>query len=188
MRCQLCMNFSWHLICKNCLNTFLTPIPQKRVLENGLIVYSFYSYDEIKELLHTKHTIIGSNIYSLITKHAILPFIKDLKLEDVYILPIDDHVRSGYSHTAVMAKALSKTLKPIYKSIRAKNQVRYSGQKLYIREKFKRDFDLTCKKEINVILLDDIITSGNTLKEAYSTCRKNNLHVICAITLADAKR
>lgn len=186
MRCQLCLNLSWHPICKNCLNTFLTPNPKKRVLEDGLVVYSFYSYDEIKELLHTKHTMVGTKVFEILTHHALLPFFKKLDFKDTYLIPIDDHVRSGYSHTAVMAKNLAKEIEPLYRALRAKNRVRYSGQKLYIRKAFKRDFILTCKEKRDVILLDDIVTSGNTLKEAHITCKKNNLHVVCAVTLADA--
>ena len=188
MRCQLCLNLSWHPICKNCLTLFLTPNPTKRVLEDGLCVYPFYSYDDIKNLLHTKHTMIGSKIFKQLSTHAILPFFQKLNFENnTFLIPIDDHVRSGYSHTAVMANTLKKEIKPLYKSLRAKNKIRYSGQKLYVRKTFKRDFTLTCKEKIDVILLDDIVTSGNTLKEANAVCKKNGLNVLCAVTLANAR-
>ncbi len=187
MRCQLCLNFSWQLLCQSCLNTILTPTPSKRVLENGLEVYSFYKYSEISKLLHTKHTYIGAKIFTQLSKHSILPFTKPFANQEVYAIPIDDHVRSGYSHSAVLARGLSQYIKPKYATLRAKNRVRYSGQKLSLRKKEKRDFKLTCKRNIDVILIDDIVTTGNTLMEAKSVCEKANVNVLFAITLADAR-
>lgn len=186
MRCQLCLNLSWQPLCKNCLETILKPTPSKRILEDGLIVYSVYSYKDLKDLLHTKHTYYGAKIFAQLTKYALLPLVKTFTCKDVYSIPIDDHARSGYSHSAVIAKELQKYLNPLYKSLRAKNHMRYSGKKLYIRQKAKRNFMLTCKKNIDVVLIDDIVTSGATLKEANATCKEKNVRVAFAITLADA--
>ncbi|MCF6173292.1 MAG: ComF family protein [Campylobacteraceae bacterium] len=159
----------------------------KRVLEDGLDVYSFYGYSEISKLLHTKHTYIGAKIFSQLSRYAILPFLKPFENQEVYALPIDDHVRHGYSHSALIAKGLTKYIKPKYRSLRAKNTVRYSGQKLSVRKKQKRDFKLKCQKDLSVILIDDLVTTGSTLMEAKKICQKHNLHVIFAITLADAR-
>jgi competence protein ComFC len=187
VRCQLCLNLSWQPLCKNCLNTILAPIPSKRVLSSGLEVYSFYKYSEIKNLLHTKHTYQGAKVFSLLSKNALLPFIKNLTCKDIFALPIDDHVRSGYSHSAILVKELALHLKPLYGKLRARNHTRYSGQKLHVRKREKRDFVLTCKGGIDVILVDDIITTGTTLEEAYLTCKEAHVNVLCALTLADAK-
>ena len=187
MRCQLCLSFSWQPICKNCLDILLTPALSKRVLEDGLEVYSFYKYSEISKLLHTKHTYIGAKIFSQLSKQALVPFAKEFKNQDIYILPIDDHVRSGYSHSAVLAKGISDYIKPIYGALRAKNHIRYSGQKRKVRQKQKRDFKLTCRANIDVVLLDDIVTTGNTLMEAKNCCEEANIHVLFALTLADAR-
>jgi competence protein ComFC len=187
MRCQLCLNISWHPLCKNCLNTVLTPNPSKRFLENGLVVYSTYKYSDIKNLLHTKHSYHGAKIFTQLTKHALLPLIKTFTCKEVYSLPIDDHTRTGYSHSAIIAYELRKQIKPLYGKLRAKNHIRYSGQSLHVREKNERDFNLTCKENLNVILIDDIVTSGKTLIEAKATCKQANVNVLCAIVLADAK-
>jgi competence protein ComFC len=164
----------------------LTTTPSKRVLEDGLIVYSAYSYKDIKNLLHTKHTYLGAKIFAQLTKHALLPLVKTFTCRDVFALPIDDHTRSGYSHTAIIVHELREIIEPIYCSLRAKNSIRYSGKKLSIREKEKRDFTLTCKENLNVILVDDIVTSGATLKEANAICKMKNIHVAFATTLCDA--
>ena len=187
MRCQLCLNLSWQPICQNCLDMLLTPTLSKRVLEDGLEVYTFYKYSEISKLLHTKHTYIGAKIFSQLSKHVLVPFAKGFENQDIFVLPIDDHVRSGYSHSAVLAEGISNYILPIYGALRAKNRIRYSGQKLSTRQKNRRDFKLTCRGGIDVILLDDIVTTGNTLTEAKNCCEKANINVLFAITLADAR-
>jgi len=187
MRCQLCLNISWHPLCKNCLNTVLIPTPNKRILENGLIVYSAYNYKDIKNLLHSKHTYQGAKIFAQLTKYALLPLVKTFTCKDIFSLPIDDHTRSGYSHSAVIAHELRSTVKPLYKKLRAKNHKRYSGQTLHVRTQNRRDFSLTCKENLNVILIDDIVTTGNTLSEAALICKEKNINVLFALTLANTK-
>jgi len=157
------------------------------VLEDGLVIYSAYRYKDIKNLLHTKHTYHGAKIFAQLTKHALLPLVKTFTCRDVFSLPIDDHTRSGYSHSAVIARELKKQIKPLYGKLRAKSPVRYSGQSLHVREKNKRNFTLTCKENLDVILIDDIVTTGNTLMEANSTCKKNEVNVLFALTLANAQ-
>ena len=187
MRCQLCLNLSWHPLCKNCLNTILISQPNKRILEDGLVVYSAYNYKEIKNLLHTKHTYLGAKIFAQLTKHALLPLVKTFTCKDIFSLPVDDHTRSGYSHSAVIAHGLKQYIMPLYKKLRAKNQTRYSGQSLHVRLKNRRAFMLTCKENFDVILIDDIVTTGTTLKEAHAVCKQNNLNVLFAITLANTE-
>jgi len=165
------------------------PNPSKRVLDDGLEVYSFYGYGEISRLLHTKHTYIGAKVFLQLSRHAILPLLKPLENKDIYALPIDDHVRNGYSHSAVIAKALNRYVKPKYRALRARNKVRYSGQKLSLRKAQKRNFRLTCRgSDLDVILVDDIVTTGNTLMEANEVCQRENINVLFAVTLADARK
>ena len=187
MRCLVCLNLSWQPICKKCLDTLFTPTLCKRVLDDGLVVYSFYKYSEIKKLLHTKHTYIGAKIFSQLATHSMTPLAKSFQNQEIYSLPIDDHVRSGYSHSAVIAKAISRYIKPKYHALRAKNHIRYSGQKLSVRQKNRRDFQPTCEENLSVVLIDDIVTTGSTLMEANATCTRANINVLFALTIADAR-
>ena len=59
MRCLMCENLTFSHICNPCQKLFLTPSLYKRKLPNNIEVISFYKYDEIKSLLHTKHTDLG---------------------------------------------------------------------------------------------------------------------------------
>ena len=50
-----------------------------------------------------------------------------------------------------------------------------------------RDFKYTFKQDVELILIDDIITTGTTLKEAKNVIEKSGAKALFALTLADAK-
>lgn len=188
MRCHLCLRLSWQPICKTCLHTILAPTPIFRALKSGLKVYSFYNYTDIAPLLHTKHTYIGAKIFAQLGKHTFFEFLKTFELPSgIFAIPIDDHVRHGYSHSAILVKATKPYLTPMYGSLRAQNHESYSGKNRAYRQAHKRNFTVTCKEEIDVILIDDIVTTGSTLEEAYETLKKRGVNVLFALVLADAK-
>lgn len=188
MRCRLCLRLSWQPFCKTCLQTLLTPAPAFRILEDGLKVYSFYRYQDIAFLLHTKHTYVGARVFAQLARHTFLPFFQTFELpKGIYALPIDDHVRNGYAHNAILAKATQPYLTPLYGALRAKNHVSYSGKSRAFRQENKRDFNITCSKGIDVILIDDIVTTGCTLQEAHAVLQREGINVLFALVLADAR-
>ncbi len=189
MKCIICKIFSLKLICKSCQKTFLKPSRSTRILPDGFKIYSFYFYKDIEELLKTKHTHIGSSIYAILAKNAFLEFAKEFTFSSqIYAIGIDDHVRSGYSHTAILTDALkSKNIKPVFNKLRAKNSVSYSGESLTFRLENTRDFEYTFKSDIDAILVDDIVTTTTTINEAKNTLRKSKVNPLFALTLADAR-
>lgn len=87
-----------------------------------------------------------------------------------------------------MAKALnSSEIKPIYNALRANSDVKYSGKSLKFRLQNKRDFKILKKINKPVILVDDLITTGSTMKEAFKVCQKAGINALFGLTLADAK-
>ena len=184
----MCENYSLTHICSSCQELFLTPSLYKRKLPNATEVISFYKYNEIKDLLHTKHSDLGFYIYTILAKLAFKKFSDEFELNyHVVSLAIDDHVRSGYSHTAILNKELkSKTIKPLFNRLRAKNPISYSGKSKEFRIMNPREFILHDIKEEKVILVDDIITTGTTLNEACQLLKQNKKEVLFCLTLADA--
>ena len=189
MRCHLCLNLSWQPLCKTCLSTFLAPSPAFRVLESGLKVYSFYAYSEIAPLLHTKHTYSGAKIFTQLAKHCFTPFLQTAHFPDgLYAIPIDDHTRHDFSHTAILARHLkSQFITPKYNCLKATNIVKYAGKDLEFRQKNPRKFKLTNISNQMTILCDDLITTGATIKQAKKALEKKNNEVLFSLTLADAK-
>ena len=188
MRCQLCLGLSWHPLCKHCLKTILAPTPAFRILESGLKVYSFYNYSDIAQLLDSKYTYFGAKIFAQLGKHTFFEFFKTFELpRGIYAIPIDDHVRHGYSHSAILAKATQPYLMPLYGSLRAQNHISYSGKSRAYRKTNKRDFIVNVEMKRDVILLDDIVTTGCTLEEAHDALKKHDVNVLFALVLANAK-
>ena len=190
MRCLICEKIHFSHVCKACKKSYFTARPEIRTLENNLQVLSFFSYDEIDFLLKTKHKYIGSHLYKILANHSMLAlseaFKFDMKLD---IIPIDDKVKGSYSHTAILANALkSKKLTPLYQSLHSQSDVSYSGQNLAFRKSHPRDFKLLKVPKNQVILVDDIITSGTTLLEASNFLEAQNIQIFMAVTLADANR
>jgi len=189
MKCLLCEELSLIHICSTCQETFLQASIYRRKVSNGIEIISFYKYKNIKHLLHTKHTEIGYYIYSILAKNSFKKFAKEFEfVESIDSIPIDDKTTSGYSHTAILNKALkTKQINPIYNALRAKNDISYSGKSREFRVLNPRNFELKkeCKK--NVILVDDIITTGSTLTQAIQTMHQNKKEVLLCLTLADAR-
>jgi len=190
MKCIICQSYSFKHICKTCQNKFLTPHLITRTLSDGFKIYSFYHYSEIEDIIKTKHTHIGASVYSILAKIAFGRFAKEFSFsQKVYALAIDDHVKRGYSHTAILTKALkSKNIQPVYSSLRARNHVTYSAKSLEYRLQNPRDFIYSYKREIYAIIVDDIVTSSTTLNEAKNKLLKYSVEPLFALTLADARK
>ncbi|OIP53775.1 MAG: phosphoribosyltransferase [Helicobacteraceae bacterium CG2_30_36_10] len=187
MRCLLCESLSFTHICQACQDIFLTPSIYKRKIFTNIEVISFYKYKDIKNLLHTKHTDLGYYIYSILAKNSFTKF------ADVFEFPhaitsiaIDDKTKSGYAHTAILNYALkSKNIKPLHSKLRAQNSVSYSGKSKEFRLFNPREFQLKEFQGQEVILVDDIITTGSTLTQAIQTMQRERKKVLFCLTLAD---
>ncbi len=190
MRCLVCEKFSFSHMCASCQSSFLLPDPQVRELESGLKVLSFFPYDEVDFLLKTKHSYLGHYIYSILANTSMKAFAQAFKYDTkLSIIPVDDKAKDSYAHTAVLAKSLkSSKLRPSYASLHSQNDISYSGQNLAFRKVNPRDFKLLKRPQHDVILVDDIITSGTTLLEAETFLQTQNIQTIMAVTLADANR
>ena len=112
------------------------------------------------------------------------------KIDDkIFVIPIDDYLSSNYSHTAILARELKKYgYFPTYNRLQAKNRITYSGESLSFRLSNPRDFEYKGIKSVDIVLVDDIITTGTTLLEAHSALLKNDTNVLHAFVLADASR
>jgi len=188
MRCLHCGTWAYELLCPVCQKNLLTPRLSQRLLSNGLKVNSFYAYDDIAPLLHSKHTIFGSSIFHLLCKKSFISFAHSFRFEEnVLAVPVDDHVRDGFSHTAILAKALkSDSIVPVFGALRATKSHRFTGKDLKFRQSNPRHFTCKLPKESKVILVDDLITSGQTLLEASELLKKSQITPLFALTLANA--
>lgn len=189
MRCLFCGDWAFSILCKDCLQTIkITP----RYRELGdFKVYSFFTFSEIEYLLYAKYQVIGSKIYRILAKKASQYLKNSLEIPlKTYAIGIDDKISAqGYAHNAILLHHLKEAgLKPLYQTLYARNRVSYAGKSLRFRQDNPRKFYLkreVCGKE--VVLVDDIITTGLTLKEAKEFLESKGAKVLSAFVLADAK-
>ncbi|PAF53324.1 hypothetical protein BKH42_06645 [Helicobacter sp. 13S00482-2] len=182
--------FLFDPICQKCLEN-IKITPRMRVID-GISVYSFYRYDEVSMLIGSKYSIFGSRVLKILAKKASEYFFESHNAHlwgknEIYGLGIDDCIRSYYSHSAVILKEFCKyTFKPSYGALKAKNIVHYAGKTLQYRQNNPRNF--IYKKDFkNVFIVDDIITTGTTIKEAKKVIEKTGTNVLFGIVLCDAK-
>ena len=190
MRCLSCHKFSRTTFCKRCQTHLLKPSVTKRTF-GSLEVYSFFNYQHIEDLLLTKHTTQGYQLYKALAQLSFRPFIKKFTENDpreVYVVGIDENVKSGYSHVALLTHELRhKQVHIEHAKLMATNSVNYSGKSLQFRLENPRKFVYRGKRDIEVILVDDIVTTGLTLKEATQTLKQSGVEVLFALTLASVK-
>lgn len=189
MRCINCEKFSFLYFCNDCKRILSECTPQKRIIDNDFEVYSFYFYSEIKHLIHSKHKFHGSFIYKRLAKFSFHKFGLNFSYpQKVNALGLDDSVFGDYSHVAILLKSLSsKSISPIYGAIKAESNVKYSGQSLAFRQSHKRNYSLQKNIKNPVILVDDIITTGESMKQARELLNKNEVEVLFGLTLANAE-
>jgi len=190
MRCYSCLKLSIPILCKRCMNQLFRTSTRTRTI-GTLDVISFYKYAALESLLLTKHKPEGYRVYKALAKMTMKPFIEEFVESDdrvVYIVGVDEYVKSGYSHVALLTREMkTKTSKPLHASLMAQNRVNYSGKDLQFRLNNPRSFHYSGKKNIDVILVDDIITTGITLQEAQNVLIKNGVNVLFALTLANVE-
>ena len=182
-KCVLCEEYSGEIICKKCQKDYLSP---KFYKNDGII--SFYDYETIEGLIKYKYHKFGHRIFHILSKIALKPFEKTIN-EKFYLIPVDDNFDKGFSHTAVMAQNMrTDFLKPLFNSLRATSDVKYAGQSLEFRLQNPRNFLYTGPGGIDVILIDDITTTGLTLKEAKETLQKQGVNVALCVVFANLRK
>ena len=190
MRCYSCARLSMSILCRTCRETLFPPHIHTRKV-GTIDVISFYRYSTLEPLLHTKHKPEGYRIYNALAEMTVKPFAKEFSEHDsgeVYVVGIDEDVKSGYSHVALLTHAMKRQhIKPQHASLLARNRVNYSGKSLQYRVEHPRDFAYTGKRDIDVILVDDIVTTGITLQEAQNVLIAHGVNVLFALTLADVE-
>jgi len=190
MRCFSCQKISIKILCDKCASELFTPTIKIRHI-GTLDIVSFYRYSTIESLLISKHKPEGFRIFRYLSSITMQPFIDRFLREDslvVYIIGVDEKIKNGYSHVACLTHKMKKDRsKVLHASLLSQNSISYAGKTLQYRLDNSRDFIYNGPSGIDVILVDDIVTTGITLQEAEQTLKKYGVNILFALTIADAR-
>ena len=189
MRCITCQDVSFKIICKSCQDNLLQPSFYKREVEKDFFVYSFYKFDEVKELLNTKYEFYGDKVYNILASLSFQKFSETFEYPNqVYSIAIDDHTRHQFSHTSILSNHLkSKDIISKHNTLKATNIVKYAGKDLQFRKNNKRKFMYSGTTNIQIILVDDLITTGTTILEAKKCLEDEGCEVLFCLCISDAQ-
>ena len=193
MRCLSCNKLSFEPLCKKCSKIYLKPqMIEKRV--GNLDVISFFDYYLVSELVKSKYIVSGYRFYKFVAKRFFQPFIKAYvnsygKDKKIYVIGVDENVLRGYSNIALLTHYGTKNsgAKALHNVLKASNTLKYAGKSLEYRLNNPRGFIYSGLKDIDVILVDDVVTTGTTLQEASRVLEKNGVNIHFALTVANAE-
>ena len=177
--CLICGEFSFSLFCTKCKKLI------KPDIKYNDDVISFYNYENIEYLIKFKYKKFGNIVFKELSKPFGV-FSKNYSGK-LNIVPIDDKTYKGYSHTAVLASSMKKDNK-LYSVLYSKNSVRYAGKSLEFRLQNPREFIYKGPENLDVVLVDDVVTTKTTLNEAKEVLKKHNVNVLFCLVLADLRK
>ncbi len=191
MRCAACHALSRSVICPACETRLFRPAVSRRLI-GTLEVVSLFNYSVIEPFLLSKHRPVGYRIYRWFGRSFLNPFFRRYAEEfrkPFSVVSIDDHVRHGYAHTALLARGIRhREIHHAYGALPAQHPVTYAGKSLEYRLAHPRDFRYKGPTRRMVVLLDDVVTTGLTLQAAQRVLETAGVEVLFAVTLADAAR
>jgi len=189
-----------NLICNTCFNHISVYKTISYSPQFTLAAVTSYESSATRELLHAfkykKFLGAGNAIEKLIEKYLNNVDIQNIVSGDSVIVPIPLHKKRmrqrGFNQAEEIAKILSKYLKlPVenkilVKTIDTPHQTTLEN-KLERKESVKNSFEISSKDLIkgkNVILVDDVYTSGATMNEAAKILRRAGVKNIIGFVVA----
>jgi competence protein ComFC len=187
-----CESLSFGVVCKKCEESLIVP-KIKRELIGAVEVVTLFGYSEIEQFILSKYETIGWRVYRYFAKRFLREFLESFQQnfqKEIFLVGIDEYPKSvGFSHTSILAHySSSEKIAHLPASLIAKNRVSYAGKSREFRLRNKREFEYKGLQNIDVVLIDDVVTTGSTINEAKEVLEKNEVNLLFALVLADAKR
>lgn len=209
--CFSCNNEKYirnHLLCKNCFNKLQHPTEyeiafefQKSFTGGGYIekIYPLYKFEKdspLQNLLHqlkyNQKFIVGK----LLGREIALKFFNELSSSQIdFIVPVplfhSKKAERGYNQSAFIASGIAKVL-GIGINTRSVSRIKFTASQTSLTaEERKRNIENVFKarlseriKEKNILLVDDVITTGATLNELAKELKSAQAKKIFAASIA----
>jgi ComF family protein len=192
------INAQYCIVCnKLSLGGLTHPVCQTKFTPSKLICIYNYKDEQIKKLIsHGKYKFIPEIFENLsLAATPLLPeYLSSQKIDLIIPMPLHKKRNNwrGYNQSQIIAQAISKDLNiPISEAlIKIKNT---TPQKDLSREERIKNIigafnvvDLKLVKDMRILLIDDVSTTGSSLKEASKTLLKSgSLEVLCLALAKD---
>jgi len=168
---------------------------------NAMLYCLDYQNKLVKEIIHQfkyQRLLAIQSTFKLILKQSLKPYKQYFKKHDYILIPVPLSIQRkrtrGFNQADIIAKLISKILNiPYYPHvlIRHKNNFPQANIKNQLQrpQNVKNIFKLNKKqlkflKNKNIILVDDVFTTGSTLNECAKILKRNKVKKILAICLA----
>ena len=196
MYCAICRRFRFSILCKECLD-LIWNARLRRELSNGLKVFSPFAYSELGWLLHSKDAVIGSRVFKILGRLGVecffanYPALLDLKRDEVGVICIRNKRVGVYSHSAILARCFRRFgFKVFCNALISGNDLRFMRLSLEDRREASREFRFRPPRSSRIcafIIVDDVVTTGQTLLEASMLVESLGFKALFAWTLCDAR-
>lgn len=189
-KCLICDGFSTKCLCNQCYKDLENDFNPKTInTKLNITCISCFAYKgKIRNIIHKFKFKCQKNISEILTNFLVIEINKKYKNQQFnaisYVPNYQDNYIKGYNQSKILANSLSKKLKIPVKNCLIKTRNNKKQHKLsYIERQKNVEGIYSCTENLkgqNILLCDDIITTGATLSECAKELKKSGANVLCA--------
>lgn len=161
----------------------------------GVVKKLIYNFKYEPKFVSDLNSILVDLFYEALIQKERFAEICELFKNDLILVPVplysSKFKKRGYNQSELLAKGLSKRFRiPLFSVFeRTKNTKTQVGLKKEERREnikgaFELSFGISISKYPNILLVDDVLTTGSTLLEAANILKRNGAKGVWGITLA----
>lgn len=191
-RCTVCEKFCMRYLCEKCeknLNQNFNTTIVNTLHKNVVCVSPFIYEGTVRKIIHNYKFKNQKNLYKVVSPFlsmSVLEKFKNEKFDLISSVPslVRNSYEREYDHSSILGIELSKNLNIPYeyciKKIK-KNKAQH-GLSFYERQENVKGVYKSIKnyENKNILLCDDIITTGATLSECVNQLTNSGARVLCA--------
>ena len=180
--------------CNNCLK-YMDIVPHKRILPSGYMCVSAFIHEGIyreavlkyKYRQHKQHYIQ----FALIMSDIISKYYNDMSFDYYTSVPPHTRKRNGrpYDQVKLVAKETARLNKAVYKPLlyqaadnRSQHTLSREERIANVKNVYRCIDDININNK-NILLFDDVVTTGSTLSECANMLVEHGANSVCFVTI-----
>lgn len=184
-----------HLLCEDCLKKLDYVANEFKI--DKYQAHAVYFYNETMKKLIADYKFNRNTSLSKVFSSILYDYARVHNLFEVdYILPSPSSIQTinyrGFDHIKMICDYFIDDIKPSYlntfkkeRDTKAQHTLSKDERSYNLKGAFKLDGDLTGK---SVLIIDDLITTGNTVKEMAKVLEKANVKEVTALAITSEHR